>query len=246
MRAQKTDQLTGAPDQSGFGIYIHWPFCASKCPYCDFNSHVRRDGIDEARFLRAYLREMAHFAQAVPSQKVSSVFFGGGTPSLMAPETVAALIDAIAGHWGFDDGVEITLEANPSSVEADRFKAYADAGVGRVSLGVQALNDPDLRALGRLHNVAEAMKALNIAKRNFDRVSFDLIYARPNQTVADWEKELGQALTQCVGHLSLYQLTIEPETPFWALHRAGRLKIPEPRLAGEFYAVTQDLCVWLY
>ncbi len=229
----------------GLGIYIHWPFCASKCPYCDFNSHVRQSGIDEPRFLKAYLCETGYFSRAMdarPGEEVRSIFFGGGTPSLMAPETVAAIIDAISSQWRVHEDVEITLEANPSSVEAGRFKAYASAGVNRVSLGVQALDDADLQALGRLHNVREAMTALDIAKSHFGRVSFDLIYARPGQTPKAWEEELSKALEQMAGHLSLYQLTIEPETPFWALHRAGKLKIPEPALAGEFYRVTQDLC----
>ena len=227
---------------SDFGIYVHWPFCASKCPYCDFNSHVRAAGIDEARFLKAYLRELEWHAERMPHEKVRSIFFGGGTPSLMAPKTVETILAAIASHWAVDANVEITLEANPTSVEAERFQGYARAGVNRVSLGVQALNDPDLKALGRLHNVAEAMQALDIAEANFARYSFDLIYARPKQTIKDWEKELGEALNRGAGHMSLYQLTIEPETPFWALQEAGKLHIPAPVLGEQFYEVTQELC----
>jgi len=227
---------------SDFGIYVHWPFCASKCPYCDFNSHVRAAGIDEARFLKAYLRELEWHAERMPHEKVRSIFFGGGTPSLMAPKTVETILAAIAGHWAVDANVEITLEANPTSVEAERFQGYARAGVNRVSLGVQALNDPDLKALGRLHNVAEAMQALDIAEENFARYSFDLIYARPKQTIKEWEKELGEALKRNAGHMSLYQLTIEPETPFWALQEAGKLHIPAPVLGEQFYEVTQELC----
>ena len=227
---------------SDFGIYVHWPFCASKCPYCDFNSHVRAAGIDEARFLKAYLRELEWHAERMPHEKVRSIFFGGGTPSLMAPKTVETILATIAGHWEIDANVEITLEANPTSVEAERFQGYARAGVNRVSLGVQALNDPDLKALGRLHNVAEAMQALDIAEENFARYSFDLIYARPKQTIKEWEKELGEALKRNAGHMSLYQLTIEPETPFWALQEAGKLHIPAPVLGEQFYEVTQELC----
>ena len=227
---------------SGFGVYVHWPFCQSKCPYCDFNSHVRRGGVDEARFLKAYLRELEWHAAHLPAEKVKSIFFGGGTPSLMAPKTVGTILEAINAHWGFEDGIEISLEANPTSVEAERFRGYASAGVNRVSLGVQALNDPDLKALGRLHNVDEAMAALDIAEATFDRFSFDLIYARPNQTVEAWQDELAQALKRGAGHMSLYQLTIEPETPFWALHKAGKLKIPEPELGEQFYQITQELC----
>lgn len=228
-------------DSTGFGVYVHWPFCASKCPYCDFNSHVRAAGIDEARFLAAFRRELAHMAALAPGRRVSSVFFGGGTPSLMAPATVSAILDAIASHWAMDDDAEITLEANPSSVEAGRFRGYRTAGVNRVSLGVQALNEPDLKALGRLHSVVEAVAAIEIARDTFERTSLDLIYARPRQTPQDWRNELTEALKLADRHLSLYQLTIEPGTPFAALHAAGRLKVPEAELADDLYEITQEL-----
>jgi oxygen-independent coproporphyrinogen-3 oxidase len=228
-------------DGAGFGVYVHWPFCASKCPYCDFNSHVRAGGIDEPRFLAAFLRELAHMAALAPGHEVSSVFFGGGTPSLMHPATTGAILDAIASHWIVRPGAEITLEANPSSVEADRFRGYRGAGVNRVSLGVQALNDPDLRALGRLHSVAEARAAVDVARTTFDRYSFDLIYARPHQTLAAWRDELRDALALADRHLSLYQLTIEAGTPFAGLHAAGKLKVPEPDLADALYETTQEM-----
>ncbi|HWB45310.1 MAG TPA: radical SAM family heme chaperone HemW [Hyphomicrobiaceae bacterium] len=227
--------------EPAFGVYVHWPFCASKCPYCDFNSHVRAGGIDEPRFLRAYLTELAHWAALTPGRTVGSIFFGGGTPSLMAPATVAAICNAIAGHWRLLPGVEVTLEANPSSVEAERFSGYRSAGVNRVSLGVQSLIDEDLRALGRLHTAEEARAAIDIAARTFDRFSFDLIYARPRQTLAAWQAELAEALTLAARHLSLYQLTIEPQTPFADLHARGRLVIPDAELAHDFYALTGEM-----
>jgi putative oxygen-independent coproporphyrinogen III oxidase len=228
-------------DGAGFGVYVHWPFCASKCPYCDFNSHVRAGGIDEPRFRAAFLRELAHMAAVVPGREVSSIFFGGGTPSLMQPATTGAILDAIASHWAIQSGAEITLEANPSSVEADRFRGYRGAGINRVSLGVQALNDPDLRALGRLHSVAEARAAVDVARTTFDRYSFDLIYARPKQTLAAWRDELRDAVAMADRHLSLYQLTIEDGTPFAGLHAAGKLKIPDPELADALYETTQEI-----
>jgi putative oxygen-independent coproporphyrinogen III oxidase len=228
-------------DGAGFGVYVHWPFCASKCPYCDFNSHVRSAGIDEPGFLSGFRRELSHMAALAPGRRVSSVFFGGGTPSLMAPATVGAILDAISGHWEVDERAEITLEANPSSVEANRFRGYRASGVNRVSLGVQALNDVDLKALGRLHTVAEAMTAIDVAQSTFDRMSFDLIYARPGQTLKDWRSELARALSLAGRHLSLYQLTIEQGTPFAALHAAGRLRVPEAELADELYELTQEL-----
>jgi oxygen-independent coproporphyrinogen-3 oxidase len=229
-----------APDP-GFGVYVHWPFCASKCPYCDFNSHVRMGGIDEARFLAAYLREIADNAALAPGRQVTSIFLGGGTPSLMSPTTVGAILDAIAGHWNVASGAEVTLEANPSSVEAGRFAGYRAAGVNRVSLGVQSLRDGELKALGRLHSVAEAKRAVTIAQSTFERTSFDLIYARPGQTLEDWRTELTEALALASGHLSLYQLTIEPDTAFAGLHAAGRLKLPEPEAASDLYELTQEL-----
>lgn len=228
-------------DGAGFGVYVHWPFCASKCPYCDFNSHVRAGGIDEPRFLAAFLRELAHMAALAPGREVSSVFFGGGTPSLMQPSTTGAILDAIASHWTVQPGAEITLEANPSSVEADRFRGYRGAGVNRVSLGVQALNDADLRALGRMHSVAEARAAVDVARTTFDRYSFDLIYARPRQTLAAWRDELRDALAMADRHLSLYQLTIEDGTPFAGLHAAGKLEVPDPELADALYEATQEM-----
>ncbi len=220
---------------------MHWPFCAQKCPYCDFNSHVRFGGIDEPRFLAAYLRELEHTAALTGPRDVASIFFGGGTPSLMQPQTVAAILDRIAELWNIEPGAEITLEANPGSVEAGRFKGYAHAGVNRVSLGVQSLRDDVLKSLGRIHSAAEAVSALKIASAQFDRVSFDLIYARPRQTVAEWRRELAEALALARGHLSLYQLTIEPETPFAALHAAGKLVVPEGDEALALYEVTQEL-----
>jgi putative oxygen-independent coproporphyrinogen III oxidase len=224
-----------------FGVYVHWPFCRTKCPYCDFNSHICR-GIDEKRFLAGYLKELSHFASLAPRRRASSVFFGGGTPSLMAPSTVAAIIEAIATHWELAPDAEITLEANPTSVEAENFAGYRSAGVNRLSLGIQALDDQSLKALGRMHTSGEALAALAIAKRNFDRVSFDLIYAREGQTAHEWKDELLRALDHAADHLSLYQLTIEDGTPFAALHAAGSLRIPDSDLAEELYLLTQDLC----
>jgi putative oxygen-independent coproporphyrinogen III oxidase len=227
---------------AGFGVYVPWPFCLSKCPYCDFNSHVRDKGIDEARFLAAFRREIAHMAALAPSRTVTSVFFGGGTPSLMAPATTAALLDAIAAAWAVAPDAEITLEANPTSVEATRFAGYRTAGVNRVSLGVQALNDADLARLGRLHTAAEALAAVRIAAASFERFSFDLIYARPDQTPAAWAAELETAIGHAAEHLSLYQLTIEPGTWFERLHAAGKLVVPDHDAARALYDVTQEIC----
>ena len=198
----------------GFAVYVHWPFCASKCPYCDFNSHVRHQPVDQDRFVRAFEREIAHTAARTPGRTVTSIFFGGGTPSLMRPQTVGAILDAIARAWQIAPSAEVTLEANPTSVEAERFKGYRSAGVNRVSLGVQALHDADLRRLGRMHSVSEAMAAVKVAASIFERFSFDLIYARPNQTPEAWRAELGEAIGHAAAHLSLYQLTIEPGTWF--------------------------------
>ncbi|ADZ68464.1 radical SAM family heme chaperone HemW [Polymorphum gilvum] len=224
---------------AGFAIYVHWPFCTAKCPYCDFNSHVRHAGVDQARFVAAFERELAHFAEWTRGRRVQSIFFGGGTPSLMAPCTVERILEAIAGHWALDADVEISLEANPSSVEAERFRGYRTAGVNRVSLGVQALNDPDLKMLGRLHDVQTALAAIDTARATFPRLSFDLIYARPGQTVAGWQAELERAIGLAADHLSLYQLTIEEGTPFFALRQAGKLTVPDPDLGAEFYELTQ-------
>lgn len=229
-------------DSPQFGVYVHWPFCLSKCPYCDFNSHVRRAEIDEPRFVRAFAAEIATTAARVPGRTVSTIFFGGGTPSLMQPATVGTILDAIARHWQVASDVEITLEANPTSVEAGRFRGYRTAGVNRVSLGVQALDDRVLKELGRLHSAREAIEAVNIARSVFERYSFDLIYARPQQTPREWGNELKEALRQAGEHLSLYQLTIEPDTPFAALHAAGKLRVPDDDAARALYDTTQDIC----
>jgi putative oxygen-independent coproporphyrinogen III oxidase len=229
-------------DSPAFGVYIHWPFCLSKCPYCDFNSHVRHAAIDENRFVRAFAAEIATTAALVPDRVVSTIFFGGGTPSLMAPSTVGGILDAVARRWTIHSEVEITLEANPTSVEATRFRGYRAAGVNRVSLGVQALDDAALAALGRLHSVREALDAVATARKIFARYSFDLIYARPGQALAAWRAELEAAIAEAAEHLSLYQLTIEAETPFAALHAAGKLAIPDGDAARALYDLTQDVC----
>ncbi|MFC5313956.1 radical SAM family heme chaperone HemW [Azospirillum rugosum] len=231
--------LQVTPDP-GFGIYIHWPFCKSKCPYCDFNSHVR-ERIEHDRWRAALLRELDHYADATAGRKVTSVFFGGGTPSLMEPATVAAVLERIAARWPVADGLEVTLEANPTSVEADKFRAFRAAGINRVSLGIQALDDASLKFLGRQHNAAEATGAIALAAKTFDRFSFDLIYARPGQTVAAWEAELTRALDYAVGHLSVYQLTIEEGTAFFPLHARGELVLPDEDLAGDLYEATHSL-----
>ncbi len=226
----------------GFGVYVHWPFCAAKCPYCDFNSHVR-SGVDTARWARALAAEVAAAGRMVPGRRVETIFFGGGTPSLMPPETVAAVVAAIGAAWEVAADAEVTLEANPTSVEAGRFRGYRDAGVNRLSMGVQALDDRDLRALGRMHDVAEARRAFDVARAIFPRVSFDLIYARQGQTPAAWRAELAEALAMAVDHLSLYQLTIEPGTRFGALAARGRLRgMPAASAAGDMYLATQETC----
>ena len=228
--------------QAAFGVYVHWPFCLSKCPYCDFNSHVRHAAVDEARFARAFAREIETTAARAPGRTVSSIFLGGGTPSLMQPKTVGAILDAIGKHWHVASDVEVTLEANPTSVEATRFRGYRAAGVNRVSLGVQALDDVSLRALGRLHSAREALDAVAVARRAFDRYSFDLIYARPDQTPAMWADELKLAIAEAAEHLSLYQLTIEEGTPFFGLHAVGKLRTPDEATARALYDVTQAVC----
>jgi oxygen-independent coproporphyrinogen-3 oxidase len=220
---------------------VHWPFCASKCPYCDFNSHVRAGGIDEARFLAAYVGELRHWSSLTPARRVSSIFFGGGTPSLMSAAAVGAILDDIGRLWAVEVNAEVTLEANPSSVEADRFRDYRAAGINRVSLGVQSLDDRVLRSLGRLHTADEARAAIGVARDTFARFSFDLIYARPRQTLDAWRSELGQALALAGAHLSLYQLTIEPNTPFFDLHALGKLAIPGAEAAHDLYEATQEL-----
>jgi len=231
-----------AASDRAFGVYIHWPFCLSKCPYCDFNSHVRHGGIDQPRYVRAFAAEIAATAARVPGRTVSSIFFGGGTPSLMQPDTVGGILDAVARHWTVADDAEITLEANPTSVEATRFRGYRAAGVNRVSLGVQALDDAALKELGRLHSAREALDAVAVARAIFDRYSFDLIYARPRQTPTEWASELKRAIAEAAEHLSLYQLTIEPGTPFAGLHAAGKLTTPDEDTARALYDVTQEIC----
>ena len=231
-----------ASPASAFGVYVHWPFCLSKCPYCDFNSHVRHTAIDEERFARAFAREIETTAARAPSREVTSIFLGGGTPSLMQPQTVGAILDAIGRHWRVAPDAEITLEANPTSVEASRFAGYRAAGVNRVSLGVQALDDASLKSLGRLHSAQEALDAVAIARAAFSRYSFDLIYARPDQTPSMWKRELEQAISEAAEHLSLYQLTIEEGTPFFGLHAAGKLATPDESLARALYDVTQEVC----
>lgn len=229
-------------EQGGFGLYVHWPFCQAKCPYCDFNSHVARK-IDQFAFVRAYLTEIDRVAAALPGRVLRSIYFGGGTPSLMHPDSVAAVIARARYHWPVANDLEITLEANPGSVEAGRLAGFRDGGVNRVSIGIQALNDDDLRRLGRIHTLAEARAALDIARNTFDRVSFDLIYARQDQTPAAWRSELTEALSMATDHLSLYQLTIEPGTVFGQLQRAGKLPgLPQEDCAAEMYEITQELC----
>jgi putative oxygen-independent coproporphyrinogen III oxidase len=225
----------------GFGLYLHWPFCLAKCPYCDFNSHVAAQ-IDQSRWARAYLTEIDRIGAETPDRVLRSVFFGGGTPSLMQPDVVHAVLDRICATWPQSNELEVTLEANPTSVEAGRFRGYREAGVNRISMGVQALNDRDLRALGRTHSVAEAEAAFATARELFDRVSFDLIYARQDQTLADWRAELERALEMAVDHLSLYQLTIEDGTAFGDRFARGRLRgLPDEDCAADMYALTQDL-----
>ncbi|MCS6762051.1 MAG: radical SAM family heme chaperone HemW [Candidatus Devosia symbiotica] len=224
-----------------FGVYVHWPFCASKCPYCSFNSHVHRGAFDEDAYVAAYEREIAHAAQLAPNRVVQSIFFGGGTPSLMSPSSAGRIINAIVKHWTVEPRAEITLEANPTSVEVDRFRGFRSAGVNRVSLGVQSLRAGPLAELGRRHSVEEAVAAVRIAQSVFECSSFDLIYARPRQTLKDWEDELKEALRMAQGHISLYQLTIEQGTRYFDLQVAGKLKIPDEDLAADFYEITQEL-----
>ena len=224
----------------GFGIYIHWPFCLSKCPYCDFNSHAAAS-IDQPRWRAALLRELDHFAARKPMTEVTSIFFGGGTPSLMDPATAAALVERVAALWPTAADLEVTLEANPSTVEAGRFRDFRAAGINRLSLGVQALNDTDLRFLGRRHDAAEALAALELAAKVFGRFSFDLIYARPDQTPESWRDELGRALTLAGDHLSMYQLTIEDGTAFAPAHARGDFVLPPEDQQAEMFEITQSL-----
>ncbi len=239
--APATDDASADP---GFGIYVHWPFCASKCPYCDFNSHVR-EGVDQARWRRALLAELEHFAAETAGgagkQAVTSIFFGGGTPSLMPAETVAAVIEAVRAHWPASASPEITLEANPGDGDAGRFRAYREAGVDRLSLGVQSLDDAALRFLGRRHDAAQARAAIAIAQAAFPRVSFDLIYALPGQSVRAWRAALAEALALAGEHLSVYQLTIEPGTEFHTRHRMGAFDVPGDDAAASLYEATQEV-----
>ena len=234
--------MTDDWQNGGFGLYIHWPFCEAKCPYCDFNSHVTRN-IDQNRWKRAYLSEIERYAEMLPNRVLNTVYFGGGTPSLMDPSVVSDVLERIRKSWPVANDLEVTLEANPGSVEAGRFSAYADAGVSRVSMGVQALNDADLHKLGRIHSVAEAYQAFDIARKFFNRVSFDLIYARQDQTVEAWRSELKEALSMAVDHLSLYQLTIEPGTAFGERFERGKLRgLPDDDRSGDLYEATQEIC----
>jgi putative oxygen-independent coproporphyrinogen III oxidase len=237
---RQTRRAAAEPDP-GFGVYVHWPFCLSKCPYCDFNSHVRGAPIDEERYLAAFRTEIAHRASMAPGRVVGSIFLGGGTPSLMRPQTVEGIIDAIAAKWRLDRKAEITLEANPTSVEAGRFRGYRAAGVNRLSIGVQALNDADLRSLGRRHTVEEALAAVKLAASTFERFSFDLIYGRPGQSEADWRAELARGLDYVGDHVSLYQLTIEPDTIFERLRDTGKLRLPDEELSLAMFAATREL-----
>lgn len=234
-RANETDS-----GDKGLALYVHWPFCKFKCPYCDFNSHVR-EKISHQDWRDAYVREMQYYRELTGPRDVQSVFFGGGTPSLMEPETAALVIDTIADLWGLPQGTEVTLEANPTSVEADKLRGFKSAGVNRVSLGVQALNDADLKTLGRQHSAAEALAAVKMAAQIFDRYSFDLIYARPAQSVADWRAELSAALPYARGHMSLYQLTIEEGTQYHTLFMRGDLKVPDEETAAQMYELTQEM-----
>lgn len=240
MNSPRPFGLREAGEDEGLALYIHWPFCVSKCPYCDFNSHVRA-AIDQDEWRSALLRDLAHEAEATRGRRLTSIFFGGGTPSLMPPDTAAALIEAAEGHWRFAPDIEITLEANPSSVEAERFADLAAAGVNRVSLGLQSLDDDRLAFLGRAHDVAEGLMALGTAQSAFRRVSFDLIYALPGQSAEAWAAELAEALSFGTDHLSLYQLTIEPGTRFAAMASRGELIPPDPDEGAGLYELTQEM-----
>jgi oxygen-independent coproporphyrinogen-3 oxidase len=226
----------GAP----VALYVHWPFCVTKCPYCDFNSHVRAQ-VDDAAWCAGLLADLAHEAKLLPGRRLASIFFGGGTPSLMPPTTVAAIIDAATTHWPALPDIEITLEANPSSVEAARFAGFAAAGVNRLSLGLQALDDADLKLLGRPHDLAQGLAALAVAQKHFARVSFDLIYDRPGMTLDSWTAELGRALGFGTDHLSLYQLTLEPGTRFTALHAKGQLTMPNADTSADLFELTRAM-----
>jgi len=238
MAATDIARLDDPPDEA-MGVYVHWPFCLSKCPYCDFNSHVAAV-VDHPRWRRALVRELQTQAARVGRRRVESVFFGGGTPSLMEPATVAAVLETVRSSFRIANDLEVTLEANPTSVEAGKLEAFRDAGVNRVSLGVQALDDAVLKFLGRGHGAAEALAAVATARERFPRVSFDLIYARPDQSPESWRRELAGALAHATGHLSLYQLTIEPTTPFHSLHARGAFRLPDEDTAAALWDVTQE------
>lgn len=234
--------LTEDWQHGGFGLYVHWPFCEAKCPYCDFNSHVVRN-IDQTAWVRAYIQELDRVAEDLPDRVLNAIFFGGGTPSLMAPSTVEAILDHATSLWPMANDPEITLEANPGSVDTAKFQGFRTAGVTRISMGIQALNDRDLKRLGRLHSVVDAYRAFDIARALFERVSFDLIYVRQDQSVSAWEKELSEALSHAVDHLSLYQLTIEDGTAFGDRYKLGNLRgLPDENTAADMYEVTQAIC----
>ena len=239
LKAEGHPRLTET--EGGFGIYVHWPFCLSKCPYCDFNSHVVAN-VDQRQWADALVRELTYMRDLTGPRRVSSIFFGGGTPSLMEVSTVEAVLGAIANLWSVAPDIEISLEANPTSVEATRFRGYRAAGVNRLSLGVQSLDDKELKFLGRLHTADEALKAIGLARDIFPRLSFDLIYARPGQTVEAWARELRMALTHAVDHLSLYQLTIEEGTAFARLYEKGSFKLPDEDAAVALYNITGEIC----
>lgn len=241
MPASQNSAAAPEATEGGFAVYVHWPFCQSKCPYCDFNSHVAAN-VDQAEWAAALTRELEYMRALSGPRLVRSIFFGGGTPSLMLPETVDAVLTKIAGLWTMEEGAEITLEANPTSVEAGRFKGYRAAGVNRLSLGVQSLDDTQLKFLGRLHSAEEALRAIALARETFPRLSFDLIYARPGQTKEAWENELRAALAHAADHLSLYQLTIEPDTAFARLYEKGAFALPDDDEAAALYALTGDVC----
>ena len=232
--------MNSGPSATGFGIYIHWPFCLSKCPYCDFNSH-QAERIDQARWRDALIAELDWYAPQAAGLTVTSVFFGGGTPSLMDPATAAALLDRIAGHWSMAPATEVTLEANPSTAEAGRFADFKAAGINRLSLGVQALDDEALRFLGRRHDLAEALAAIALARRIFDRYSFDLIYARPGHSIDAWRRELTQALDLCADHLSVYQLSVEDGTAFAPRYHRGEFQLPDETVQADLFTVTQEI-----
>ncbi|WP_299045103.1 radical SAM family heme chaperone HemW [uncultured Tateyamaria sp.] len=229
-------------EAGGFGLYVHWPFCAAKCPYCDFNSHVSQS-VDHDAWCAALVAEVERVGALTKGRVLRSVFFGGGTPSLMAPATTGAILDAVARTWPIANDMEVTLEANPTSVEARKFAAFKTAGINRVSMGIQALNDPDLRSLGRLHTAAEGLAAFEVARSVFDRVSFDLMYGRQDQSLIQWESELHQALERDLDHVSLYQLTIEPGTAFGDRYSRGKMRgLPDDDLSADMYTLTQDIC----